>query len=224
VLKDIEKLGVIPNKSLCVELPDVPEEYFRHFVRGVLDGDGWISIRNRQERKHKEFSIGFASGSFNFLEKLASMISTKLDIGTGNLRDRVKITKSGKTTHTYQIEWYSKNAMHLVCFLYDNLDIDDLFLQRKYDLQLAAREVYDEFCVKTKLQRRIERTYDEPLQNLLAKLLYEHQMTGTEIAEMLGVHYSSVYRWLAKTDVRQPTIRGSQEWIQRMLCGRLKTT
>jgi len=43
--KDLVKLGCTPNKSSTISLPSfdkVPEELFRHFIRGFYDGDGGI--------------------------------------------------------------------------------------------------------------------------------------------------------------------------------------
>lgn len=39
---DLAKLGIGPNKSLSVEFPDIPAEFLPSFIRGVIDGDGWI--------------------------------------------------------------------------------------------------------------------------------------------------------------------------------------
>ncbi len=40
--QDLEILGITPCKSLTVPFPKVPEEYLPSFVRGVIDGDGWV--------------------------------------------------------------------------------------------------------------------------------------------------------------------------------------
>lgn len=40
--QDLEFLGVTPSKSLTVPFPNVPEEFLPSFVRGVIDGDGWV--------------------------------------------------------------------------------------------------------------------------------------------------------------------------------------
>lgn len=37
-------LGIPPRKSLVLRMPPVPETALRHFVRGVLDGDGCVSV------------------------------------------------------------------------------------------------------------------------------------------------------------------------------------
>lgn len=40
--KDLELMGITANKSLIVPFPSVPEEFLSSFVRGVIDGDGWV--------------------------------------------------------------------------------------------------------------------------------------------------------------------------------------
>ena len=42
IKKDLENLGIGSNKSLTVPFPDIPEEFLPSFVRGVIDGDGWV--------------------------------------------------------------------------------------------------------------------------------------------------------------------------------------
>lgn len=40
--EDLRKLGIHPNKSLSVRFPEVPKEYLPAFIKGVIDGDGWV--------------------------------------------------------------------------------------------------------------------------------------------------------------------------------------
>ena len=42
IKKDLEQFGISSNKSLTVPFPDVPKEFLPSFVRGVIDGDGWV--------------------------------------------------------------------------------------------------------------------------------------------------------------------------------------
>ena len=39
-------LGLTPAKSLNANWPYVPHEYFGDFLRGLIDGDGWVTVRN----------------------------------------------------------------------------------------------------------------------------------------------------------------------------------
>jgi DNA-binding transcriptional regulator WhiA len=45
VIEDLEALGITEKKSLKAEFPRVPREYLHHFIRGVVDGDGWVQDR-----------------------------------------------------------------------------------------------------------------------------------------------------------------------------------
>lgn len=115
ILNDINKLGIIPNKSKVLSFPSVPDEFLRDFIRGFLDGDGWITIRVRKNGvREKEFESG---------------------------RD---------------------------------------------------------------------------MKSLLQQLMFQKGLDGIQIAKELNIHSSTVYRWLEKTNVRKPSMRGSEEWKQRV--------
>jgi intein/homing endonuclease len=58
IKKDLELMGITAKKSLIVPFPTVPEEYLASFVRGVIDGDGWVGSEGYQ--------MNVTSGSLNF--------------------------------------------------------------------------------------------------------------------------------------------------------------
>lgn len=65
MVSDLEKLGVLYNKSKILEFPtceQVPEELLRHFVRGYFDGDGSIYHTTQGD----SFGISFV-GTESFL-------------------------------------------------------------------------------------------------------------------------------------------------------------
>jgi len=198
ILQDIQKLGITPNKTRTCLFPDVPEEFLRDFIRGFLDGDGWIVTRKAKT----EISVGFSNGSYQFLKGLTEKLNKLLYLTANNLRAKKKITKKGKVSTTYGIEWYSRNAFKIVKFLYDDLQKNDLFLQRKYKKQMEARKIYEEILSGSKKYREIEKKYKLPMQELLRELLIDEKYTGKKIAEMLEVHSSTIFRWLEKTKVR----------------------
>ncbi len=51
-LKDLNNLGITSRKTDTIRVPLIDSDLLRHFWRGVLDGDGWVSISN-YARKHK---------------------------------------------------------------------------------------------------------------------------------------------------------------------------
>jgi len=58
IKKDLENLGIVANKSLTVAFPNVPDEYLPSFIRGVIDGDGWVD--------HEGYAMNITSGSKAF--------------------------------------------------------------------------------------------------------------------------------------------------------------
>lgn len=214
ILQDIQKLGIIPNKTRTCYFPNVPEKFLKDFVRGFLDGDGWIYIRKKKD----DISVGFSNGSYKFLRGLAKNLNKRLNLTKSNLRTRKKITKKNKIATTYQVEWYGMNALKIIKFLYDDLKGNDLSLKRKYRKQIHARRIYEDIlrAPKKYKYRKIEKKYKTSMQKLLQKLLIEERCLGVEIAKKFNVHPSSIYRWLNKTRVRLPSKRGSKEWVRRI--------
>lgn len=200
MVKDLNSLGVNPNKSKTAKFPKIPSSCLPHFVRGFLDGDGWITTK----KEKMEISVGFSNGSYEFLKELGECFKNQLSVSTFNLRERIRQTKNKKLSKTYMIEYYSDNAYKIIRYLYDNLKEEDLFLSRKYQKQLKAREIYEELKRGSKLWRQTEKKHKTPMKELLHKLYFEDHLDGLKTAEKLNVHFSSIYRWLAKTGIKFP--------------------
>ncbi len=199
---DLREMGIMPNKKKILKFPNVPDEFLRDFIRGFLDGDGWVSIRSR-ENCLKEFSIGFSNGSLDFMNVLIKKLGDNVSLSGHNLRTRKKITPNDVKTITYQLEYYSHNAFKLIKYLYDDLDQDDLYLGRKFNKQIEAREVYLEYSLKSKKLRNKESEFKDKMKNILHKLMIDENLNGAQIAKVLGVHSSSVYRWLKKFNIKR---------------------
>ena len=48
----LNEIGMIPNKSLCMDFPDISDSLYRHFVRGLFDGDGSVCMKIINENNH----------------------------------------------------------------------------------------------------------------------------------------------------------------------------
>ncbi|WP_066288217.1 LAGLIDADG family homing endonuclease [Bacillus sp. FJAT-29937] len=62
IKNDLDKMGITSKKSFTVPFPDVPEEFMPSFVRGVIDGDGWVQKTG--------YVMNITSGSFQFVNGL----------------------------------------------------------------------------------------------------------------------------------------------------------
>lgn len=112
-------IGLTPNKSLTIKSVKAPGRFFRHFLRGLIDGDGCIRSWRHPQNNCEQWSLGIYSGSEDFLKWLSQKIFD-LYGSTGRIHSNnrsVKILKFGKI-----------DAARL---LKDCYRVDDFCLKRK---------------------------------------------------------------------------------------------
>ncbi len=122
------KLGVIPKKSLTVRFPKVPKEKLRHFIRGVIDGDG--NVRYVERKRSPYFEITVASGSKGFCDDFVKSIRKQIGINA-NIRN-VK-------GNTHIIQYSCSRGERLAKYIYSKAN---LFLKRKKAAYKKHLEVY----------------------------------------------------------------------------------
>lgn len=66
LIKDLNKHGVTPRKSLILEAPQIEQEFIGSFIRGYFDGDGHVGIYARKDCDSKHPGINF-SGTLEVL-------------------------------------------------------------------------------------------------------------------------------------------------------------
>ena len=131
LVESLIELGVRQNKSaLDLPFPHVPVEFLNHFVRGYLDGDGWVSVGKYLSGKVR-VSVGFCGGQ-KFLEGLRfNMVS-----GLGVRRNAV--SRNGKI---FRIQWSLKwNVRCIYQWLYSEAFLPCLMRKR-----LKMQMVYSAF-------------------------------------------------------------------------------
>lgn len=121
ICQDLEKFGIIPNKTFTCLWPYLLEEkYFSHFIRGYFDGDGCIT----NIKKGGTFKI---IGTEEFLSKMQEALIKLLDFNKTKLQERHPERK----TNIRSLEYGGSNQMiRLREFLYKDAI---LYLKRKYD-------------------------------------------------------------------------------------------
>lgn len=116
--------GIVPNKTMNTHhLPNnIPEKYKRHFLRGVFDGDGWIT-----QRKVGGFSMGYVCNyktmAEDFMEMANDLIAEK---------NYAKIIKKDKNKDNSYVAQFQKQSQvkQLATALYKDSTI---YLTRKYE-------------------------------------------------------------------------------------------
>jgi intein-encoded DNA endonuclease-like protein len=194
------KKGLLPKKNIRNILPNIPTEYLNHFVRGYLDGDGWTVLR----KGRNEFDLGFSSGNKEFLNNLSTLIAKNVGVKYVDIRKRLKMTPKKLLSTTYMMEYYSVNAIRVADWIFSDLQEGDLYLNRKYKTYLRAKKIYDYLESGTRITRVIQKKLKQPISDILKELSENQKLDGVKVAKILGVHSSSVYRWLEKFGIKYP--------------------
>lgn len=123
VKTDLGKLGCVPQKSLILTCPteeQVPQKFFRDFVRGYIDGDG--HLRFKEDESRYELII---AGTYDFL----SGIEKRMGWEKGNIH---------KQGNIYYLAYYNiKNLKSKTQDLYLNSTV---YMNRKYNTFLKILE------------------------------------------------------------------------------------
>jgi intein/homing endonuclease len=125
IYADLLKLGVYPNKSLTVRMPDIPQFVLRHFVRGYFDGDGCIDLyRSKgltQEIILRKLTTIFTSGSRLFLKDLLEVLKKNLEI---------KQTKVYGSRRAFQLRFNTSESVQFFKFMYAEVPTEFFFLRK----------------------------------------------------------------------------------------------
>lgn len=124
------KHGVVPNKTHICEYPFwLPDDLHRHFIRGLMDGDG--CIHNISEKYPSRRGVDIC-GNPKFCPQLKSVIENMLSIHCSLIvvdkkrgTDTMRVTISGKQNTLKFLNWIYEDA--------------DMYLYRKY-------EIYKQYC------------------------------------------------------------------------------
>ena len=117
--------GCVPNKSLSLTFPNsdqVPTHLIKHFVRGYIDGDGYIGIKswNTKNGKHYGPRLGITCGNSLFIESLINVMGWR----------QLSLKKDSRS-NAYKTEWnQTKETMEMLKNLYEEANI---YLDRKYE-------------------------------------------------------------------------------------------
>lgn len=142
---DLISLGCMPAKSLIIEYPSALVEPWQHwaFLRGVVEGDGHISLKAKGNRPG--FNLTIASGSQAFVHGIASVLKTHLCVDC-HIRVREPETKQVKgreacfgTAYTLCILGGRDAVLKVLDVLYQ--DCGHHHLPRKYQTYLKMKEI-----------------------------------------------------------------------------------
>lgn len=113
--EDLAKYTVVPKKTFICEMPELQSNMMPHLIRGMIDGDGWITAKGH--------AIGFCGN-----EKTVTQLRDFL-VDTLNVYN-VKVIHT--EDNLWQISWASQKDIEKIGnFIYQ--DKQDCYLKRKFD-------------------------------------------------------------------------------------------
>lgn len=130
--KQLYKLGVVDRKSKVLKFPDfLDKNLYKHFIRGMIDGDGWIYIPTNNRCCP---SVGLlATRNINnvlqkFLEKELHLTSYLCKAHKQNINEMCEIRVKNYRQIKIFLDWIYQGA--------------SIFLNRKYELYQVLNNKY----------------------------------------------------------------------------------
>ena len=119
VLSLVKRFGLLPGKTfLDLSMPEVPDEFFGHFLRGYFDGDGHVHAR-------KECNGGLFNlvGTKTFIRQIRKRLVSMLGVR------KIKVQQQGKIV---TVNWgFHKDLKKIYRLIYPKSDESYIYLRRK---------------------------------------------------------------------------------------------
>ena len=94
IVEDLISLGIVPNKTyeqtdedILVLWNNIPEQYKNDFIRGLIDGDGWVSFFVQKRGINESCNIGLCSVKEKLIDLVIDYIKQKFNYKCGKLQD-----------------------------------------------------------------------------------------------------------------------------------------
>jgi len=116
ISSDLFKLGITENKTFTCNLPKIDNEMQSHLLRGLFDGDGWISFRSADGQPE----IG-VMGNKSILNSVKQIFNRNCSVNNLKIRP---------IKNMFRLRYSGKNKCSSIAkYLYQNANI---FLDRKF--------------------------------------------------------------------------------------------
>ena len=94
IVNDLINLGIVPNKTklqtddnINTLWDSVPEEFKGDFIRGCIDGDGYVTFFLQERGINESCNIGFCSVKEILIDKIIDFINAKFNYKCGKTND-----------------------------------------------------------------------------------------------------------------------------------------
>lgn len=120
IAKDLAKHGITDNKSHECKFPNaIPSKFINHYIRGLIDGDGFLSII----KSNHQMIIGLCSSTGDFLSEVQNVLMKEC-----NLKTKTSIQNRNNTYFSFAYGG-SNQCFKIYNYLYSS---NGPYLHRKY--------------------------------------------------------------------------------------------
>jgi len=128
IVENLSSHGVAPNKSKITTLPNIPKDMYRHFIRGLFDGDGSLCYVMDKNYRRYNFSI---VGSLELMNGVHDVVfhQTGINLGVGKMKMIHRVYKKG-----------NQQILSLLIWIYQNSSV---YLSRKYEKYQEMLNYYE---------------------------------------------------------------------------------
>ena len=184
----------VPRKSSIVKLPIIPEIFFSHFMRGLFDGDGCITIIKEKSGITSTLRVYIAGGNIDFFNSIKNKLSSLninsniIVINNANKSICGRLPKNYKDS--YRLTINGKNAIKFCEFIYNN---DQLYLSRK-------KAIFKKY-LKIHIKNNKKCTRREPFNNILEVLELLKKYSYAQVSKIYNVSDTTIRNRLKRAGV-----------------------
>jgi hypothetical protein len=126
IVQNLYRYGIHQKKSLDLCFcQDVTEQQVRHYIRGLIDGDGSLTLTNRS-------CMISLTGTEDITSRVASYLARYTTKNSQKLRSKNLVRKKHQTKNTFCVSWGGlQNVSGIIEHLYNK---SDYFLLRKKEI------------------------------------------------------------------------------------------
>jgi hypothetical protein len=127
VFKRIKEMGYLPGVKTGKEfIPScITDELFPHFLRGVIDGDGWWTIHNKD---YEYIHCGICCSNASFLVTIWGRLQRLGIVSEGNLNED---HSPNRLTRFFRLQFGHEDSQRIGDYIYKDAEIK---LDRKYNI------------------------------------------------------------------------------------------
>lgn len=214
-------IGITRKKSLTLNIDNffnsLTEPQRSAFIRGVIDGDGYVGIDEEDQ-----ITVGMCSGSISFIKTISTYMNSIIGID-----------KSPLTAHPEESNKWSKNPIHSITYtsgqskkilhhLYSYFNVGDLYIKRKYDAYRALGELQEKRFLYSAPDEILRYTYSDLAQQLEFNSItstigaYSRKPTNNRIILSHQPHFYEVENKLWKNPIiREKLLQNREKYLKK---------